>query len=52
MYNLFLNTLEHVEQVEHVQSVQHVEVVVDQNVIVHDVELLGKKKACYVVLTN
>ena len=56
MCNLFLNILEHVEhhgeQVEHVRSVQHVEVSVDQNFIVHDLALLGKKHECYVLLVN
>ena len=50
---LFLNILEHVEHhaegVDHVTSVQHVDVVADQNVNVHDVALLGKKNAFYVV---
>lgn len=49
-----MNISEHVEHhgegVEHVPSVQHVDVVADQNVNVHDVALLGKKNACYVVL--
>ena len=49
-----MNILEHVEHhakgVEHVPSVQHVDVEADQNVNVHDVALLGKKNACYVVL--
>ena len=54
MCNLILNMLEHVEHhgegVEHVPSVQHVDVAADQNVNAHDVEFLGKKNACYVVL--
>ena len=37
---------------KHVPSVQHVEVVADQNVIVHDVALSGKKNAWYVLLVN
>ena len=49
-----MNILEHVEHhgegVEHVTSVQHVDVAEDQNVNAHDVALLGKKNACYVVL--
>ena len=53
---LFLNISEHVEHhaegVDHVPSVQHVDTVVDQNVNVHDVALLGKKNACYVVLVR
>ena len=51
-----MNILEHVEHhgegVEHVPSIQHVVVVVDQNFIVHDVALSGKKNACYVLLVN
>ena len=53
---LFLNISEHVEHhgegVEHVPSVKHVDMVVEQNVNVHDVEFLGNKNACYVVLLN
>ena len=49
----FLNISEHVdhaEGVEHVPIFQHVDMVADQNVNVHDVALLGKKNAFYVVL--
>lgn len=56
MCNLFLNISEHVEHhgewVEHDQSVQHVAVVEDQEVIIHDVALLGKKNAWNVLLLN
>ena len=37
---------------EHVRSVQHIEVATDQNFIVHNVALLSKKNACYVLLVN
>ena len=51
---IFLNISENVEHhgegVEHVPSVQHVDVATDQNVNIRDLELLGKKNTCYVVL--
>lgn len=34
------------------EHVQHVEVATNQNVIVHDLALLGKENECYVLLIN